>query len=355
MKKILISIMFLMATGAAWSGNYLTANLDYDPGLEKVVWKPFYNTDAGTYYRLFVYDDDGSLLWKGPRTRNEDSPYFVASLDYGVSFPQLLMDIDDDGRAELLIPALQSDVSTTWYHRLKWVGRTFKPMRNAVLEFYFGTHNDRVVWTTHPHKPYTYWASELHKMPNGVIRAQITGYDSTDPGTPHTGIALIRPAGNGGAVYDWIRPIQRPVIDEGYGENYVSTSGMSTPYSSAPHHSQGPQVPPVSYGNDAYNNKIQYTARLSWLDHFNSHGVRLRHIKEVLRQDRANYYRTHADSEDENDGYFTSMRRRAEIEHYRIVPVDMDYRSFRELILNGTPLIQASIVDGKMYVRILQP
>ncbi len=332
-------MIFVMAT-SGWSANYLVANLDYDKGLEKVTWEPIATTDTGTYYQLFVYDDDGSLLWKGPRTLNEDSPYLVASLDCGVSFPELLMDIDIDGRTELLIPALQSDVSTTWYHRLKWVGRSFKPMKSAVLEFYFGTHNDQVQWTTHPRRPYTYWASQLHKMPNGTIRAQITGYDADNPSTPNSGIALIRPAPNGGVVYKWIQPIQG-----------VTPNGTYDQTSS----SQGYQIPSVPEGNYHGSGAIHYTARLSWADHFNSRGVRLGSIKDILRQDRANYHKGLADPEDENDGYFTNMAQRAKMEYYRVAPVGTDYRSLQDTIINKTPLIEVNVKHGTFYLRILRP
>jgi len=124
MKKVIILLILCICT-VLEAKNFLRADLDYDGKMEKVVWKTFAKTDVGDYYQLFVYDDNGALLWRGPKTKDEDSSYLVASLDYGVSTPELLMDIDDDGRMELLIPELQSDVSTTWYHRLKWVGANY--------------------------------------------------------------------------------------------------------------------------------------------------------------------------------------------------------------------------------------
>ena len=349
-------MIFTMVT-FAWSSNYLAANLDSDKELEKVAWKSFATTDAGIYYQIFVYDDDGSLLWKGPRTRNEESPYLVASLDYGVSFPELLMDIDGDGRMELLIPALQSDVSTTWYHRLKWVDRSFQPMKSAVLEFRFGAHNDRVQWTVHPRQPYTYWASQLHKMPNGAIRVQITGYDADDPATPHSGIALIRPAPNGGAVYDWIVPIQRPVLNGEYGQTSIPAISAPTPhpYPTASYSSQEYKAPSIPEENYSASRTINYIARLSRADHFNSRGVRLNSINDILRQDRANYHKGHADPEDENDEYFINLAQRTEMEHYRVVPVGTDYRSLRYTILNKTPVVQVRVDHDTFYLCILRP
>jgi len=331
------------------AGSFLRADLDYDGKMEKVVWKPFAKTDAGDYYQLFVYDDNGAMLWKGPQTRNEGSPYFVAALDYGVSMPELLMDIDNDGRAELLIPALQSDVSTTWYHHLKWAGSHFEPMKNAVLEFHFGTHNDRVEWTTHPRQPYTYWASELHKMPNGAIRAQISGYTADDPGQPLIGTALIRPSLLGGAVYRWVQPLHRPTTAE---EECTppDQQGNNTP---PPNPSPLPSTPYPDSGYTNASHTIHYRTKLSRRDHYNSRGMRLRSIREVLRQDRANFYKGGGDPGDEPDGFFTSSGKRELFEKIRIIPLGTKLKTLWSRILYGTPWVDIRLKKGIIFIRIL--
>jgi len=329
MKKLIILLLFFMSIFIE-AKNFLRADLDNDGRMEKVVWRRFAKSDLGDYYQLFVYDDNGALLWRGPRTKNEESPYFVASLDYGVSIPELLMDIDDDYRVELMIPAPQSDVSTTWYHRLKWVGRSFEPMPNAVLELHFGTHNDWVQWTTHPHQPYTYWASDLRKMPNGTIKAQITGYPIDNPTQPVTGVALIRPAPFGGAVYRWIQPIPRPDITE---DEYAQIGDSQ--YSSA------------------QNQSVHYQAKLSWRDHYNSRGVRLHRVRDILRQDRANFYKLGGDSEDEADRYFNTFRRRKLFNRVKIIPVGTNFRRLKNRIVNGTPLVDIRLKGNRLYIQIL--
>lgn len=61
-------------------------------------------------------------------------------------------------------------------------------------------------------------------------------------------------------------------------------------------------------------------AFLSNQDHSNSNGDRLKSVADILRQDRANYYKGRRDRWDEDDeGIFATPEGRAKFEYYRII------------------------------------
>jgi len=93
-----------------------------------------------------------------------------------------------------------------------------------------------------------------------------------------------------------------------------------------------------------------YVARISWSDHRSSRGVMLRDTAEILRQDRANYYRFGVrDPEDGGTGYFASPSHRGEIgwmlRHGAIE------RNLENEIQRGTPLVRVDIYDGHVDVH----
>ena len=96
----------------------LQGDIDQDGKEETIAWKKFAAVELGDYYQLLVLDDDGSLLWEGPKEKDEGNPYIFSALDIGVSFPELLADIDNDGYIELLAPELQSDARPVYYRKL---------------------------------------------------------------------------------------------------------------------------------------------------------------------------------------------------------------------------------------------
>ncbi|WP_456391595.1 hypothetical protein [Nitratifractor sp.] len=341
------------------AGGEFRADLTGDGVPERVVWQPFAQTSEGTYYRLVVYDGRGGVLWSAPLTKNPSSPYFIASLDYGVAMPEVLDDIDGDGRYEMLIPELQSDVSPTRYHRLRWIGGSFVSIGDAYLVYEPGTHNDRVYWSTSARRP-RFWASSLRILPDGSMRATITGRDPHS-GNLVSGEGLIRLAINGGAVYDWIRPLppMGPVSGPA-GGSYGASYPQNPPYSPG-----ASSAPGSYYGGSAYGGVgggsyyggggFRYITRLSGRDHYNSYGTPLRGIRSILHQDRANYYRGWRDPEDQGDPRFHRASARAQIDRFRIVPVGMSLPQLRRIILGGSPLVEVRVSGMTAYVSVLQP
>ncbi len=85
-----------------------------------------------------------------------------------------------------------------------------------------------------------------------------------------------------------------------------------------------------------------YTARLGPADHYSSRGIRLEDPADILRQDRANYYRFGIrDSEDTGCGWFASQNRRSAMERmFRDGSIPPDLAN---AIRNGTPLVRVEV------------
>jgi hypothetical protein len=179
------------------------ADIDSDGKVETIGWKKFASTDLGDYYQLLVIDDEGSLLWEGPKEKDDGNPLIFFSLDFGVSMPELLIDFDNDGFIELLAPVPQSDVSPTYYRKLRWRGTYFEPLFSNALML-SALRSDQFVWRT-TSQSYGTWVSKLAHQGSGLVKANVVEY--TKNGSFQVGQALIRFDREGAKVERWLQPI----------------------------------------------------------------------------------------------------------------------------------------------------
>lgn len=178
----------------------LYGDIDNDGKIEKVIWKKFASADLGDYYQLLIIDDDGSLLWTGPKKKNYENLLIFYSLDIGESLPQLLIDFDQDGSLELLAPMAQSDVSPTYYRKLRWKGSYFEPLiQNALM--LSSSNSNHFVWKK-TLKSYGTWISKLHPYKGNLVKAYITQYNKDE--SVNTGIAIIKFNRYGAVVQHWL-------------------------------------------------------------------------------------------------------------------------------------------------------
>lgn len=181
----------------------LRADIDRDGKEETVAWKKFASVDLGDYYQLLVIDDDGSLLWEGPKKQDYEDPLVFFYLDYGRSLPQLLMDVDQDGFVELLAPMAQSDVSPTYFRKLRWRGSYFEPLlSNALMQS--ASQPRHFDWKT-TQKSYGTWISKLTPYGNGLVKANVMKYRKN--GGVRMGTALIKFDRRGATVDRWLKPM----------------------------------------------------------------------------------------------------------------------------------------------------
>jgi hypothetical protein len=310
----------------------LSGDFDGDGRRESVGWTPFASGSEGSYYQLLLFDDDGRLLWRGPRVRSDENPLVAVSLDTGVAMPELAADTDGDGREELLIPQPQSDVSPQYYRRLRWDGRELRPMAGAALMME-SPRSGRFLWDSSPRSSGT-WVDSMRRDVSGGILADITRL-SPDGSRAEHGRAQLRFVPGGAVVERWIEALRSPETSTGPGP--AETGWIA---------------PPAGAGGSGGS----YIARLGRRDHYNSRGVRLWSMIDILRQDRANYHRLgSADREDGGDPWFVGFAARERMSRMRIVPIGVGYRQLRNAILYGTPLVEVAPRGDTLMVRLLEP
>ena len=182
----------------------ITADIDHDRKKETVQWRKFATTGMGDYYQIQVIDDNGALLWRGPKETKDNNPYVFSSLQYGESLPQLLFDVDGDGYTELLAPEHQSDVRATSYRALRWKDRHFEqlPSRTLIMK---DQGSDYFTWER-GQQSYGIWVSKFRGVDNkGLVKADIVYYNRN--GVWKGGVALLRFTSGGAVVHKWIKPL----------------------------------------------------------------------------------------------------------------------------------------------------
>lgn len=134
LRILLVFLLPGIMTAPAQDAGQIKADLDGDGEVEMISWLPFAeDEDLGTFYRLEVTDRAGQVIWKGAELKDTDHPMIFGAWHFGVSLPQLLADIDLDGKVELVAPEPQSDVSPTWFRILEWRQGRFYLSRSAAL------------------------------------------------------------------------------------------------------------------------------------------------------------------------------------------------------------------------------
>jgi len=179
----------------------LYGDIDNDNKAETMELKNIGSTEMGTFYQLIVKDDNGKLLWKAGKSYDDSNRYSFFELHHGVSMPQILTDIDNDGYMELIAPEPQSDVSPTYYRKLKWIGKRFRVMSSNALMM---DNHKRFTWKNTQDYQGT-WVSgfvavESHLVIANVISAIGDSYKS--------GTALLRFDAKGADVVNWMKPLK---------------------------------------------------------------------------------------------------------------------------------------------------
>jgi hypothetical protein len=305
-----------------------TGDIDGDGQEEIVALRRFARRELGDFYQLLVLAEDGTILWEGPRIADSDDDLIFGSWDFGVSLPEILLDVDGDGRPELLASAPQSDVSPVYYRILHWSHGRFVPRRPQALLL---TGADRLEWSQ-PQGAEGTWVSRFIER-IGFRRARVELTRFVD-GETRMGEAILQMDRRGATVERWIDPFP---ASAGKRKHATPVEGASTSVSAAE----------ISRGES-------YTARIGWQDHHNSRGMPLRGIRTLLHQDRANYYRGMGDAEDTAIGRFATRAARSRIDRMEIVPVGTTKRELQRILRHGTPLLQVTPRGNRLYVRVLE-
>ncbi len=290
----------------------LKGDIDGDGELEIVAWHKFAQKELGDFYQLLVYSLDGELLWSGPKVTDSDNSYIFGEWDFGISMPEVLIDIDKDNSAELLAPAPQSDVSVQFYRVFKWNGKRFVNQKPAGLIL---DRDNHFIWANPIPQNYSrVWVSELMPIDSkDSAKARViylkNGAEVED------GLAILKFKRGGADVVKWIKSIKLK-------------KNRKTDRS--------------------------YIAKISSKDHFNSRGVRLKSIRAILHQDRANYYKGKRDPQDSGVGYFDTIKKRAKIDNMQINPKNIDLEELKDLVIYSNPLLRVTIKSNSLEIEVLK-
>src|SRR6266702_1025221 len=87
-------------------------------------------------------------------------------------------------------------------------------------------------------------------------------------------------------------------------------------------------------------------------DYYNSNGERLTYVADILRQDRANYYKGQRGPRDEDDGgIFATKEGRTKFDTYAIV---LENLSASDLIKGRQTTIVVRVLGQKIYVEAVE-
>ena len=87
-------------------------------------------------------------------------------------------------------------------------------------------------------------------------------------------------------------------------------------------------------------------------DYYNSNGERLKSVADILRQDRANYYKGQRGPRDEDDGgIFATKEGRSKFDTYAIV---LENLSVSDLIKGRQTTIVVRVLGQKIYVEAVE-
>lgn len=227
-----IGVISILFASTNLTAGVLFGNIDYDSRLESVQWKKFATTNMGDYYQIQVIDDNGALLWQGPKEARDNNPYVFSSTHSGRSFPQLLFDVDGDGYVELLAPEPQSDVSATSYRKLRWMGEHFESLPSEVLMMP-SLGSDFFSWVSREHTE-GIWISRFKRVgKNGLVEADVTYLVRDAP--LKSGVALLKFVPNGALVHKWIKPLSSRQTYTPNRQPVTKTRRIGTVYGLDPH------------------------------------------------------------------------------------------------------------------------
>ncbi len=196
--------------GSAQSTRSLSVDLNGDGSLERIAWEEFATTeDQGTFLQLIVYDAGGKPLWEGPAEKDTGNPLVFGEWHFGLSLPEIAVDIDNDGATELIAPAPQSDVSPTLFRILRWVDGKFVPVRTAAL-IESSPGSGKFAWTEEEKWDGTWISSFIGVNGDGSVQVSVFQYEGGE--TVSRGRANGTVTGAGIEVREWTSPL-KPVTD----------------------------------------------------------------------------------------------------------------------------------------------
>jgi len=186
-----------------------TVDLNGDGKMEKVGLRAYNKTEEEYLGQIVVSDSRGVTIWESPKMkdRNSSDPFLFGAFNAGCSLPEIVADIDGDGKIEMLSTAPISDVSPMPFLEFRWDGRKFVFIQRKVL-MESSKGSGEFAWQ----KPQGYTGCWIMNFKSGkgdgtFLVYIFSRYDGKEMG----GQAEVRPSKSGFKVVRWVHPL-KPVI-----------------------------------------------------------------------------------------------------------------------------------------------
>ncbi len=272
------------------------------------------NEEVGTFYQIVLTDANKQKLWTSPDTMDVDDPMAFGEWHFGISMPSASFDLDGNGRDVWMAPAPQSDVSPTFFRVFRWTGSTF---RQDFVKSLSGDakQGGKFSWTSNPSEK-QWWIQSWGKRESGGIWATAVRYSASD-----------------------VQEAKIFLTPTGKPDSPLSVAKSSLAQTTSPQ-------------SKTSSTKRSYRAKLSANDHRNSSGEPLKTVNDILRQDRANFYKYGLrDKADEADPWFASAENRTLFSKCDAVVVG-DFQE-KNKILHGTPTVEVVFENDTFFVKVL--
>lgn len=278
--------------------------------------------EQGEFFHLEVANGEGRVIWTGPKDLDPDNRLVFGNLEFGQTMPTVIADIDGDGAVELLAGAPQSDVSPRWFRVLRWSHGAFKPVRSGSL-FEDPPGSKQFPWgETQEYKGR--WINELWPSPDGAageFEADLIEY----PGEAavRMGKGIVEATAQGFRLLRMITPMKEPDAE-----------------------------PPAETGTkdttEASRALAAYLCQIGDEDLRNSKGERLKTVRDILAQDRANFHKhriRHRRDIDE-ETFFASAANR---QMFQSACIEVPGR-LAKWIVEGGAIVQVTVYPGRVVV-----
>ncbi len=284
-------------------------NLDSDKEPEAIVLQLYKKDKYNDYYHLLVVDDNNTILWKSPKVKEIDDNFAIGEFDCGEAMPEVVVDNNANASMDIIIALPQCDLSPKYFKSFELLKNNHS-VKVHFLQNLIETQKDSFVWkdAINLNADNLTWISRFKKsVSKDLAIVEIYKINNQEY---YRALALVKFSSNGVKVVQYIIPMHN-----------IQTEG--------------------------------YIAKIGEKDHFNSKGKRLKNIRDILIQDRANLFKGKGDSGDEETKLFRTHKERQKIKSAWIIPLNTSFEDLQDKILHHNPRLEVVYLHNKLYIYLL--
>lgn len=161
----------------------------------------------GERFGLVVTDADNGVIWRSPPSDDDADPLVFGRWDHGECLPEMVADIDADGKVELVAREGGGDVSPVQFRTLEWDGSAFVPDPARSKVFLNSPFNSPGYPASNGDPSHGRWIHRLWQQhPGGELWAEIWETDES-VSSVSIGRAEVKPSPTGFQLARWVAPL----------------------------------------------------------------------------------------------------------------------------------------------------